>query len=287
MSFIKKCIRDLRNLSLYYKSLNFRGFLLFLKRPFYIRKCIVHMGAKFTSDNGRLVITLQKYNVSFNVTSFCNINALDEIFYEHIYKVNNTDSNCIAIDIGMNIGGASVFFANMDNVKKVYAFEPFKETYDQAIYNLSINKEGKKVVPYNYGLSDKNEIKNVLFDNTQSGSMSTVGDESYLQYVDVSKGHMGKEQVELKSAAEVIGSIIKQENGKKIIMKIDCEGSEYEILDSLDANGILDKIDYILLEWHYRGEERILDVLKKYNFVSFSKNNCSFLGFINAAKIHK
>lgn len=284
-SFIKKCFKDLHNIPLYCKSLNFKGFLLFLKRPFYIRKCIVHMGAKFTSDNGKLIMTLQKYNTAFSITSFCNINALEEIFYSRTYKINNAGRECIVIDIGMNIGGASVFFAMMDNVKKVYGFEPFKETYEQAVYNLSINKEaGEKVVHYNFGLSDKDETKSVLFSINQSGSMSTVGDEDYLQYVDVDKKQMSTERISLKPAAEVLSGIIEKENGKKIIIKMDCEGSEYEILDSLDAKGLLDKIDYILLEWHYRGEERILDILRKYNFVSFSKYHCGFLGLINAAK---
>jgi hypothetical protein len=61
---------------------------------------------------------------------------------------------------------------------------------------------------------------------------------------------------------------------------MDCEGAEYEILKSLDKAGILKNVSAIMLEWHYRGELLVLDILRKNNFVCFSQNSNASWGMI-------
>lgn len=74
-------------------------------------------------------------------------NALEEsIFYEIYYNEEyniNCPTNSIVIDIGLNVGMATLFFANKEFVSKVYAFEPDKNVYEKALYNIGLNEKIK------------------------------------------------------------------------------------------------------------------------------------------------
>ena len=53
---------------------------------------------------------------------------------------------------------------------------------------------------------------------------------------------------------------------EKIIVKIDCEGSEYEILERLNDTGLLPRYDVIIIEWHYKGDALLRKILNDNNF---------------------
>ena len=64
----------------------------------------------------------------------------------------------VVIDVGMNIGLASVFFAKQRWAKKVYGFEPFRDPFTRSKETFDSNKTLKeKLFARNAGLSDKNE----------------------------------------------------------------------------------------------------------------------------------
>jgi hypothetical protein len=56
-----------------------------------------------------------------------------------------------------------------------------------------------------------------------------------------------------------------------IVAKIDCEGSEYEILDSLAATGQLGQIKIIMMEWHNKGPDALVKHLQDFGFIIFSR----------------
>ncbi|MES1198160.1 MAG: hypothetical protein ABUL41_02680, partial [Chitinophagaceae bacterium] len=66
--------------------------------------------------------------VNFLLSSRSDIYSALEVFGEDIYAYK-FNKKLIAIDIGMNVGFASLFFSANDNIEKVYSFEPFEETY--------------------------------------------------------------------------------------------------------------------------------------------------------------
>ena len=94
--------------------------------------------------------------------------------------------------------------------------------------------------------------------------------------------------ITIKDSAEVLLPIIKENYGeKKIILKCDCEGGEYDIFESLDNAGLLSKIDAIAMEWH--GQDR-LPSLKKIllkNGFAFAANhfNINNIGMIYAFSV--
>lgn len=75
---------------------------------------------------------MQRYHTDFLFVS--------EIFVDNTYYLDLAYDDYVVIDIGMNIGIASLFFAAKKEVVKVYGFEPFEDTYNQAIENFKRNE---------------------------------------------------------------------------------------------------------------------------------------------------
>jgi FkbM family methyltransferase len=284
VGYVKRLILDIKNISLYKKSIDLKSLTRLIKIPRLIRRCILYLNATFKTIDNKTIITLNKSGVSFYVNTYSDLHCILETFYLTFYKIN-FDQDAIVIDIGLNIGTVSLFFAQYKNIKHIYAFEPFKETYEQAIDNLNLNKDLKnKITAYNYGLSDKDEIKKVLYSSKITMAMSVLSES---QKGCIREKDMSYSSVVLKSASKEIGNIISNTK-HKIILKMDCEGSEYKIFDSLNRSGTLKHIDYIMLEWHNKGPNHILGILKENGFISFSFSELNpICGSIYAIRQHQ
>lgn len=180
--------------------------------------------------------------INIRAAIYDDVHFVEEIFYRKAYNVLNRAETCF-IDVGMNVGLTSLWFARMANVQEVHAFEPFPETYARALANLRLNPElAEKVRPYNYGLSDQDkEITLAMNEAGDSGCQSL-----YNQQGD------GSVLLKVRDAASVLGPIIAaaEANGRQIIAKIDCEGSEFDVFPSLARAGLFEKITALLVEWH-------------------------------------
>lgn len=206
-------------------------------------------------------------NIQFNVVHVSDSCIMKEIFFNGEYKCYIGEEASIVIDIGMNIGLATLFFANYSNVKKVYAFEPFKKTYAQAIRNIMMNTEkiADKISAFNYALSNYNGKQRFEYNEDFPGGMRIANGS-----INCSKGGDYAE-IEIKEAGEILKNIIEANKDKKIIMKIDCEGSEYNIFESMEKFQLIDKIDVFLMETHDGREQEIESYLKKYHFIYFNQ----------------
>jgi len=81
-----------------------------------------------------------------------------EVFLKKDYAVNFS-SDAVLIDIGLNRSIASLYFATYPNIIKIYAFEPFKPTFELAKKNLELNPQlSKKINAFNFGLGRDNAI---------------------------------------------------------------------------------------------------------------------------------
>ena len=214
--------------------------------------------------------------IKINITSADEFYIINEIFVKQIYNYN-TLRDCIVVDIGMNVGLASIFFAKNTKVKKVYGFEPFKQTYQQACYNFSLNEPiSNKIIPANFGISQENKFRDLVYNFEYKGSVGLYGYAS--TNTDSAKL---KETIELKDVNSII-SLIRKENPEKYdyIFKIDCEGDEYDIIQRLIQDEQL-LPNVIMLEWHKNGPEAIIRDLVKTNFEIFSfYTEDNFYGFL-------
>lgn len=203
--------------------------------------------------------------------------VLYETFTNKDYEFFTDESDSIFIDIGMNAGFVSLKFAQKESIKKVYSFEPFLQTYNGALKNIALNPSlTSKIKAFPFGLGNKNEKMEVLYQKELAGNMSTVKNLYDGSASPVFKAENAqKEAVEIKDASEVLKEIFEENLDKKIILKCDTEGSEFEIIESLDKSGLLKKIDIILMEYHFKSPKIIEEALIKNHFVVFYKDGYS------------
>ncbi|AFK22092.1 putative FkbM family methyltransferase [Pyrococcus sp. ST04] len=166
-------------------------------------------------------------------------------------------SNKTVVDVGAYIGDTAVFFA-LNGAKRVYSFEPHPILYQIAQYNIKINKLSNVVRLKNAGVGG------------HTGQMLLETDEAHLD----SSGYVSKFylpntkhfNVPLFDIAELFDVLDSVD-----ILKVDCEGCEFEVLRRLYSTGKLEDInDGLVMEVH-EGEglgsiSEILDILSKAGF---------------------
>lgn len=207
---------------------------------------------------------------------------ISEVFIDNDYYFLNKEK-CVVVDIGANVGISSLFFSTLPFVDKIYSFEPVPETCKQAEYNFSLNNSISKVAQLNnVGLGKNNRSEVFIFNNQMKGNTGVRGllSPSYA----ARPNDFTEVEVEIKDASERISIISNENPGKKIVVKMDCEGAEYEIFENLATNKGLDHIDIFMIEWHDKGPEAIETALQNANFNCFSRNLGPRSGMIYAYK---
>ena len=194
-----------------------------------------------------------------------------EIFYTNEYHFS-PHGNSVVIDIGMNFGYASLYFALRDDVEVIYAFEPIEEVYKKALFGFSLNECSQKIRPFNFGIGGSEKNRWVYYDKKNSGGTSML-------YPDKKIGR--QVEIAIKDAAVEVGNIIANHPDKRIVMKCDCEGAEQEIFERLDAKNILPSIDIVIMEYHGSLDKYIMPILDKNGFIYF-KNDIKMNGMIRA-----
>lgn len=161
--------------------------------------------------------------------------VLNEVFGTEIYKesLNLFDiKNKTVIDIGASFGDTAIYFA-LHGAKKVYAFEPLPSVYKLAEENIKLNnlQERCQVINAAVGWGNGAYIKDPNFE--------------YIFERDLEEYKKNK-QIPIITLQDIVNRF-EIENA---VLKIDCEGREYDIiLNSPDE--LLRKFDYIIMEYHY------------------------------------
>lgn len=206
---------------------------------------------------------------------------LNEVFVTKDYNFIS-NHKVIVIDIGANVGISSLYFSTLDCVDKIYAFEPIVDTFKQAEYNLELNKTNHKVeVIKNIGLGKNDRTETVLFNKHSKGN---VGFRGVLSPTYANNQNNETRALKIIETSKEIQSIIDNADGQKIMIKMDCEGAEYEIFENLSESKLLDKIDILIIEWHDKGAKTIEDTLLKFGFIIFSRDLGPISGIISATK---
>jgi FkbM family methyltransferase len=203
-----------------------------------------------------------------------------EVFVEKDYNILSNES-CVVFDIGMNIGISSLFFGLKKNVAKIYSFEPVATTYNQALYNLSLNKPySNKIETFNFGLGGFTRTEKVLYKSEAKGNCGIRLDSSLV----INRDNANEIEINIEDIGGKVGDLIAKHAAQKIVLKIDCEGAEYEIMQKLSDSNLLINIDIFLIEWHDKGAEILEDILIKSNFTIISTHLTSITGMIYAFK---
>jgi len=213
----------------------------------------------FTLNDG-VMTTPQGVRIDVSDTRDCPLYLVREVFVKSEYNLD-IGRESVLIDIGMNRAAVSLRFATNENIKNVYAFEPFRPTFELAKRNLELNPQlSEKIHASNVGLGRKEATLELPYMAKATGGMSTTHD--------VCKGekNVNKETVVIKDAAKEIATILEENKNRHIIVKCDCEGAEFEIFDRLDEQGLVGRIDVVMMEYHFEPPDRLVKILTREGF---------------------
>jgi FkbM family methyltransferase len=155
----------------------------------------------------------------------------------------------IVIDIGAHIGVFTIYAASKARRGKVFAFEPFPGNYAMVLENIGLNSTGN-VVPFNAAVAGSGG-KKMLFLSEENVCHS-------LYRFD----RQGEKSVPVESMT--LAQIIEKNGIRRVdLLKIDCEGAEYDILMGAD-DATLGKIDKISMEYHNIDESRTAGHMKRF-----------------------
>lgn len=165
------------------------------------------------------------------------------------YRINNIDfqSGDKIIDIGAHVGVFSIILAKLYPNIQIYAYEPLPLNYKHLVTNIRINKT-RNICPFNLAVTgDGRNIKMIV-----NASNNTGGGTSNLSDMNLS-GHLIYEDIESVTLDHILRINKKKDNCK--LLKIDCEGSEHEIIKSTSPE-LLSKIKYLSGEFHMNNNLR-------------------------------
>jgi FkbM family methyltransferase len=157
------------------------------------------------------------------------------------------------IDVGANIGVFSMYAA-FHGAKRIYAFEPNKESFETLLMNIRENGLEDIIIPINKAVSEKDG------DYLLIPKASSPYNKSFSNTADKSEEMDRIETISLPT-------FIKQNNIEKIdLLKMDCEGAEFGIIPNMPSE-TWSKIDKYKLEFHnLKRKKEITDILTKYGF---------------------
>jgi len=189
--------------------------------------------------------------------------TMAHIFFKKTY--GDVEDNSTVIDIGANIGIYSIFAAATSKNTIVYAYEPELNNFNLLLENIKINNLEKNVFPFKLAVSARGGEKELyLNDSPDSHSL-------YFKYPD-----RENKSVEIKCVS--MKDIFEENNIKQCdILKLDCEGAEFEILYST-PDEYFKKIKIIRLEYHNQnGQNNIQSLIhflkrKGFKIIKFKKN---------------
>jgi len=220
-------------------------------------------------DNAEILVEAPGFRVIAETEE--DLFILHELLVEGTYDFT-LGGPVVVWDVGMNVALASLYFAAKDEVVAVHGFEPFPKTFDRAVRNIQANPKLKgKIVAYNLGVAASSGTVEADFCYEWKGTARTatipLPQGLALKWRSESVERVG---VELRGACESLAAVIRSHSTEQIVAKLDCEGAEYEIVSALSEGGLLDVPSLYMIEWHDRGAEPLVAMLKLAGYACFS-----------------
>jgi len=204
---------------------------------------------------------------STDLMALTNVWMINEYDIED-FEINVNDT---VIDIGAHIGLFSLLVSQRCKTGKILSFEPVRENFDLLVSNLKLNHI-ENVLPFNMAVS-KNLDKLNLFLNDDQSAHSIFPKSSESISVESTSLQKIFEENKISSCK---------------LLKLDCEGAEYEIIDSLPSE-YLNKIQNIVMEYHSADTKpelvkNLIQKIKNAGFKIKTRPHHDDMGFLIARK---
>ena len=173
-----------------------------------------------------------------------DIAMLTEIFCFEAYEIKEDIKPTLIVDAGANKGTTSIYFGIKYPVAEIHCYEPNSDLIAILRNHLKINGVNARV--YNEAISDMNGIK--FFEKNENHQFSKIVEEDC---------GLSVRSVSLND---------RYVNKKIDILKLDIEGEEEKVIDSIDFKNL--DIGVIIQEVHYDrvDYEKIFSILRKNDY---------------------
>lgn len=202
------------------------------------------------------------------------LDLVDEIFIKKVYnpKFMEIDINDTVMDVGANIGVFSLFAAKM-GANKIYSVEPLAKNIQLIKQNFQINRLLEPIT-IKMAVSEKIGLKRLYLGDIDSHGLLFEHHNDFKKYVIVKTTNLA--------------NIFKKYKIKKLdFLKIDCEGSEGEIVKYTEGS-TWQKISKVAIEYHDNisrlSHGDIIKILKKNGYKINVVKAGSFFGYIYASR---
>lgn len=195
--------------------------------------------------------------------TYKKLSSLEDSFFEYYCNLQNSFNfkiykNDLIIDVGAHHGIISIGCAQKG--AKVISYEPNPINFDILNRNIYQNND-LNITAYEYAVSNRNETLIFNFGKTSTTGALKELDRDWKRTI-----------TDIEVKAVNLNNIL--DNHDKIkLLKLDCEGAEYDILNSLSQDNI-NKLEYFYIEVHpiekYKPKE-IEPILDKLGFIYRSK----------------
>lgn len=210
-----------------------------------------YKGFEYDIPNDSLTLTKRSFGNAKTITFHGGISNGDlrAIFIDNIYQ-SLPVKNKTVIDIGANIGDSAIYFA-LHGAARIICIEPFPKNHDLADQNIKLN--------------GFNNVSLILAGCSGRRGEVSIDVNSYFQTGNVFflKDFKRGIKVPLLSLEDILNENNLHSNGS-VILKMDCEGCEYESILSADED-TLQKFSHILIEYHH-GYKDLKEKLQKSGF---------------------
>ena len=187
------------------------------------------------TENNKITIAYKGKNLVFNYANSYQlsntITGIKEEFLEDQYGAVDV-KNSTVLDIGASIGDSAIYFA-LNGANRIISLEPYPFTYKVARKNIKLNGLDRKVTLINQACMAK------------SGRIAIDPD---FQNNDRNAIKYFKKGKEIRITT--LDKLVKGYEINNAVLKIDCEGYEYEIINN-SSRQLLRKFKIIVLEYHY------------------------------------
>lgn len=180
----------------------------------------------------------------------------DEVYIQNVYEIENLNEDDVVIDIGSHCGYFSKLCLDKGS-KNVIAFEADENNYQCYLKNLS-QCEGWKCSNLAVWKETSDETSFYTYPHSENTGLNSFYKNPYMNSYEEKK-------VKTISLDDILSSYDKIK-----LLKIDAEGSEYDILMNSKS---IEKIETIVGEYHNDMTDKTLDNLKSYlttkNFIIY------------------
>ncbi len=170
----------------------------------------------------------RQYNVADSADPSCG-GSITEIINMDEYELKRfVDLETTIIDIGANHGIATIILAKQNPKSIVYTFEPDPDIFKQLVANISLNNLTNVVAECMAVSDDSSKVLELMKHPRWSGGNTTCSEPEVFRSF-----FPGEQSSVVKVPCISFDDIIAKHNITKVgLLKIDCEGAEFEILYS-------------------------------------------------------